>query len=1620
MSGYTARTGFRYQDLYLLFRVLRDASDSLDQAWLIGASDIVQVLGKQKMRYGIEASPRVATPTEGTITAGPDWDVLVLADNKLEFAEVKSGAVSKDDRVAFWCRLRRELAEGYKGRAEVVPVLVVDPGTAGDLTKWQGLAIAASKFFGSPPSVEPANNVFTAPQLLDEALWWMCRPDSSDTGSNPAVAVTVARNAFSRFELHCHEAQQLDLGVSQLLELLFPGGLAETDQTLLLGWLSKRATTSTPERRLFTIRDLLAEIGILEHAISLTPGTLKAWRDLWNEVPQGVHARTRLQLGNAGESVPAAKVQPAALEALTNGKCHSVVILGQGGSGKSALVAQAARGAVQRGDVVLHCGADDVSAEELEQLIKAFRFRAAVIAIKKPDVRASIFVDGLDEAEASLRKRWGQLLLRLSALPNVFVFTSVREAVWRGDGELRKELESWPSVTLALWPENLVRDLLAPTPYIGILSQSVIELLRTPILLDLFWQTFVESGTRDVSLATSLQTRQNLLSAYWEKRLVDSPRYASVRELCSRLGGLFSQAVRYIGAFSGTNLDAEIVQVLLSEGVLVREDRLQPRLRFRHPLLRDFAFAQWCLAAESAVEVARRWNSIKGGLQRYGALRAVFEALLDANARNEYPRLELGNVVQAIVRADASLAGQVAQVLGTHPLSHGLDPGTWPLEVQAYLPSSFGRDLVAAAKLEGNGLWAAHVEEWPDDSNWLNREYPKEVWLYASALFERLKATSPDQRLREQCRQAARALRRISEVERFTAEFGEYERWLMMQAILLVIPVLPDEATLAWVEREVTKSSWRTRSSVLERLIYLAPVNARRAAVIYRKAVGLSESKGRNVLAAPLRGGVIDHQAIEWSLAGEDGRRGLLKEHPEAFLPVALELAEALWHDRQEDRNSGANRISELIREFDPSWSKEVEAEHKRQKQERLGDLIDDGPEWSYWRTLPKHDAHERILRAIHECAEQCAKNSPQNFTSSVAPILRRSRLASVHSILLDVLLKQKVKPSFVNCILDLMLDSRLYHVSGIGHWLEQGLITCWPTARPGERAKILAIIKGLLATPGEEHKAKNFLLRVPAEDLPDDLRKQRPPEDDPSHLPYERPHNIDIGFGGVPIKEDDERHIGSWPENFDREALKLFAHSTRELSRQNSPVEQLREKVPSAVQAALSLMPILLSHVDLLRDPNRWWVWRSLADTLDCFQKLHEGKEAPPEELIRDCAQLALTVLKVVPAEIPGELPKDEVWTGYRETEWVCALRLADAVLTLPPVADDQTIQSEFERILEAAFATGQPLIQLVCTITVRPWHWFRSVERRNLHDRLIWNVPAHASVLTWSLSRISNYSDSDRTRVFRLLMNRTGVEDSRQLAHQLGHYVGISSMVVFQTGQRSAGAELAREAIETPKAFALLRDSTNCREFLRQLIFGMKEQADLMWNRTELAAEYGNWALKVWRVLRSNRQRRGESENVVLVAMHWLEKKERRQRDKTKLGVWWQSLQPLVNAVATEGGRPDCFTLFFNLRDGEYNDLTTPEELIRLGEDFTERLQRGLRDGTMKLDELDQEHEEWNSWRESAEHLAETIDSLRRDGSLQTDVERERAHGLLSKLAAEPIRSPKAIEVLHRLQND
>jgi len=243
---------------------------------------------------------------------------------------------------------------------------------------------------------------------------------------------------------------------------------------------------------------------------------------------------------------------------------------------------------------------------------------------------------------------------------------------------------------------------------------------------------------------------------------------------------------------------------------------------------------------------------------------------------------------------------------------------------------------------------------------------------------------------------------------------------------------------------------------------------------------------------------------------------------------------------------------------------------------------------------------------------------------------------------------------------------------------------------------------------------------------------------------------------------------------------------------------------------------------------------------------------------------------------------------------------------------------------------------------------------------------------------------------------------------------------MWVFNDGKRSSVAELAREIVDAQGTFPLLSNIKVRNEFFGSFIFGMKEQAKHRTSHPELVSDYADWALKIWQLLRSNRRKRNESEGVVLLTMHWLGKRDEFGGNRDLIRPWWKALVPLFDAVAREGGTSDCFTLLFQLHSGEYNDLTSPEELMRLIEILSRRISAGAMSGTMNLDEVTRENENCHSWRECAEYAATTIDSLRCDASLRTELQRETAHHLLSQLAAEPIRSSKATEAIHRLQSE
>jgi hypothetical protein len=105
MNGTISRSGFLFQDLYLLRRMLQAVVDGVGGALSSATGVKSDALADIALQFGLEARP---ADTLGTATSDTrDWDVVVVDGKEMELAELKSGAVAKDDRIVFWRRLRR-------------------------------------------------------------------------------------------------------------------------------------------------------------------------------------------------------------------------------------------------------------------------------------------------------------------------------------------------------------------------------------------------------------------------------------------------------------------------------------------------------------------------------------------------------------------------------------------------------------------------------------------------------------------------------------------------------------------------------------------------------------------------------------------------------------------------------------------------------------------------------------------------------------------------------------------------------------------------------------------------------------------------------------------------------------------------------------------------------------------------------------------------------------------------------------------------------------------------------------------------------------------------------------------------------------------------------------------------------------------------------------------------------------------------------------------------------------------------------------------------------------------------------------------------------------------------
>jgi len=165
---------------------------------------------------------------------------------------------------------------------------------------------------------------------------------------------------------------------------------------------------------------------------------------------------------------------------------ENFVIVGKAGGGKTALLAQLGAEVEEAGAEVFRCNADAVTEDELQDLFRSLRFKRAMSKLRAPEKEMCVLVDALDETEVTLRTKWAKQLARYGATASATVITSIRDSAWHGDGVSRSHLQQWHELVVREWPEELVRRLINQRWPQESVSAGLLELIRLPLMLDLF------------------------------------------------------------------------------------------------------------------------------------------------------------------------------------------------------------------------------------------------------------------------------------------------------------------------------------------------------------------------------------------------------------------------------------------------------------------------------------------------------------------------------------------------------------------------------------------------------------------------------------------------------------------------------------------------------------------------------------------------------------------------------------------------------------------------------------------------------------------------------------------------------------------------------------------------------------------------------------------------------------------------------------------------------------------------------------------------------------------------------------------------------------------------------
>ncbi|HEX4129569.1 MAG TPA: hypothetical protein VHZ24_05965 [Pirellulales bacterium] len=594
MPGAESLGGLVYQQRYVHFRVLGQVA--LKAAGTTNGAVYV-------VRFSVEG---------WSGDAGPVWDIIFeFSDGALELHECKDTAITKEDRLIFYDRLRRQIASGTPAE-KIRPVWVTDPDkqTPNALNYLEGIARTIGTVDLSQLAAESPLRMNSTADAIREAIHRLCHytPEDESPSDGDQDAQAKPKQPKQGWPRPCTFAEamavlknvrivrqrfgELDQSIHLLSAGVFTSGTPDSVQTFVTGVLTERVVkdgqatftvdeflqavgTTTLEQRL---SGLLSDLMVCSAASGLRPHVRRiVWRNLEGAPVTGWTLAERIPDYQAGRS-------GCLLADMGNGKTVASQL---------SFELQAAQNHPSR---TLRVEVRSLDEPHLDALLRLVCMLCGVGS-------TWLAIDGLDEAPQRMREQWIRVLGALVALPNLTLLVTVRREVFTAQEWLADAVAALPRLPLQPLATQQVQQSFAavglPVPSNG----RLVEVLRNPFLLSLYADIITPA---EMPLAESGEvTAFRVLDEFWQRRV----RGVSVGQRAVGDSELSQEPKRQAAVFLGTQslagtlviertgLDANVekgIEMLLREGVLRPQGAAA--VTWAHEWLREYALLETLIA----------------------------------------------------------------------------------------------------------------------------------------------------------------------------------------------------------------------------------------------------------------------------------------------------------------------------------------------------------------------------------------------------------------------------------------------------------------------------------------------------------------------------------------------------------------------------------------------------------------------------------------------------------------------------------------------------------------------------------------------------------------------------------------------------------------------------------------------------------------------------------------------------------------------------------------------------------------------------------------------------------------------------------------------------------------